>query len=36
MKLLHEYYDEYIQAELNKGRVVHKEGDLYKNSDHKA
>ena len=30
MKMLHEYYDEYIQAELNKGRVVHKEGDLHK------
>lgn len=30
MKMLHEYFDEYLREEMNKGRVIHKEGDLHK------
>ena len=30
VKLLHEYFDEYLREEMDRGKVVHKEGELYK------
>ena len=30
VKMLHEYFDDYLREEMNKSRVVHEEGELYK------